>query len=71
MTFLKNPFWNHEIRDRSTSLASIWKTFDDIFEVESTADSFLDIASLQLALPPAQAAPPKAGRTFDTKFSDK
>ena len=47
MTFLKNPFWNHEIRDRSTSLASIWKTFDDIFEVESTADSFLDIASLQ------------------------
>ena len=47
-TYLKKPYWNTEILERSTNLQSVWKIFNEIFNIEHNADSLLDIASMKL-----------------------
>ena len=49
VSYLKTPYWNNRIIDRSTSLESVWKIFNEIFDIEHTADSLLDIASMKLS----------------------
>ena len=44
VSFLKYPYWNHKIMDRSKSLKDIWKHFDTVFCIETSAESFLDLA---------------------------
>ena len=46
-SFLKTPFWNHKILNRSRNLKDIWKTFNTIFGIEEDADSFLDIGAIK------------------------
>ena len=46
-SFLKTPFWNHRLLNRTKSIKDIWKIFDEIFGIETTADSFLDLSSLK------------------------
>ena len=49
VSYLKKPYWNIRIIERSTSLKSVWKTFDEIFDIEHNADSLLDIASMKMS----------------------
>ena len=46
-SYLKYPFWNKRILNRTTNLKSVWKIFDEIFGIEQTADSLLDISSMK------------------------
>ena len=46
-SFLKTPYWNKRILERTRNLADIWKIFDEIFGIESNADSFLDLSSMK------------------------
>ena len=46
-SFLKTPFWNHKLLNRTKNLKGIWEIFDEIFGIETTADSFLDLSSLK------------------------
>ena len=46
-SYLKYPFWNKRILNRTTDLKSVWKIFDEIFGIEQTADSLLDISSMK------------------------
>ena len=49
VSYLKTPYWNNRIIERSTSLESVWKIFNEIFDIEHTADSLLDITSMKLS----------------------
>ena len=47
ISFLKYPYWNHKILERSKSLKDIWDHFDFIFCIETSAESFLDLALIE------------------------
>ena len=49
VSYLKKPYWNNRIINRSTSLKSVWEIFDEIFDIEHNADSLLDIASMKMS----------------------
>ena len=46
-SFLPEPFWNHRIMERSKCMEDIWETFNYIFSVETSAESFLDLALIE------------------------
>ena len=46
-SFLKTPYWNKRILERTRNLSDIWKIFDEIFGIDSNADSFLDLSSMK------------------------
>ena len=46
-SFLKEPFWNLRILNRTTDLKSVWKIFDNIFNIEYNAGPLLDVSSLK------------------------
>ena len=43
-SFLPDPFWNHRIQERSKCLKDLRETLDSIFNIETSAVSFLDLA---------------------------
>ena len=42
--FLPETFWNHRIQERSKCLKDLRETLDSIFNIETSAVSFLDLA---------------------------
>ena len=46
-SFLPEPFWNHRIKERSKCMADIWETFDYVYNIETSAESFLDLALIE------------------------
>ena len=47
-SFLKYPYWNRRIVERTKNLKAVWEIFNEIFNIEHTADSLLDIASMKI-----------------------
>ena len=45
-TFLKRPYYNNAIEERTTSIESVWKLLRRIYNVELLAESLLDIGDL-------------------------
>ena len=46
-TYMKEPFWNNRMLEQATSLKKIWEIIDEAYEIETSAESFLDIALIK------------------------
>ena len=46
-TYMKEPFWNNRLEEQATSLKKIWEIMDGAYEIETSAESFLDIALIK------------------------
>ena len=45
-SFLEYPYFNNKIKERSTSLDSIYGILEEIYNVKKTAESFLDLGEV-------------------------
>ena len=45
-SFFKYPYYNKKIKERSTSLQSIYNILEEIYNVEKTAESFLTLGKI-------------------------